>query len=241
MAIEDKQQEKTINVSRKELKYLISFTDYSYLSTTLNGPLMSDKHNGPFGYNIRSLYFDTPGNNDFHEKMDGVEKRKKIRLRCYNYDDEFIKLEIKRKFGDNQKKFSVMISRKDASELIKCNYDVLLNYSGQAVNMIYNLMKLEKYTPVVLIEYRRKAFIHPTNNIRITLDSQIRSSETNFDIFEKNPILYPNIDDNNYILEVKYDGFLYKWIGDILSRCDTSRRSISKYSTSRWMYESYMS
>lgn len=231
---------KVLNVSRKELKYLINFTDYSYLSTALRGALDSDKHNGAFGYSIRSLYFDTPSNTDFHEKMDGLEKRKKIRLRCYSHEDTVVKLEIKRKIGDNQRKLSVMISREDAKELIKCNYDVLLKYSGQAVETIYNLMKFEHYVPVVLIEYRRKAFIHPTNNIRITLDSDIRSSETCFGLFDKHPMLYPTMEENNYILEVKYDGFLYKWIGEILWRCDTSRLAISKYSTSRWLYDCYM-
>lgn len=235
-----KERNGVLNVSRKELKYLISFTDYAYLSTTLSGALIPDKYNGAFGYRIRSLYFDTPLNNDFHDKIDGVEKRKKIRLRCYSSEDKMIKLEIKRKIGDNQKKLSVMIERDDAKELIKCNYDILLKYSGQAVETIYNTMKLEHYIPVVLIEYRRKAFIHPTNNIRITLDSEIKSSETVFDIFEKNPRLYPTLEENNYILEVKYNGFLYKWIEEILWRCDASRLSISKYATSRWFHDAYM-
>lgn len=45
---------------------------------------MEDKHNGAGGYRIRSLYFDTLDDNDYRDKLDGMELRRKIRLR--NYD-----------------------------------------------------------------------------------------------------------------------------------------------------------
>jgi hypothetical protein len=93
---------------------------------------------------------------------------------------------------------------------------------------------------VVFIEYNRKAFIHPMNNIRLTLDSDIRSSETNFDMFATSPILIPV--ENYYVavLEVKYNEFIYKWITDLLAPYVLNRESYSKYMVSRGIFERYM-
>ena len=41
----------------------------------------TDSHNGPDGYQVRSLYFDSLSNRDFQEKEDGLELRRKFRLR----------------------------------------------------------------------------------------------------------------------------------------------------------------
>ena len=43
-------------------------------------------------YQIRSLYFDDPQNTAYYEKLDGVEYRKKYRIRIYNKYDNFIRL-----------------------------------------------------------------------------------------------------------------------------------------------------
>lgn len=232
--------EKTLKVSRRELKYFINNFQKTSLIETLKQALIQDKHNYGDGYPIRSLYFDNYANTDFYEKLDGVENRKKIRLRIYSSEDQKAKLEIKRKYGDNQVKSSVVISKEDALKLIECDYDVLQKYESDTAKTIYNIMKVNHLRPVVLIEYKRKAFIHEMNNIRITIDSDIRASETDFRLFEKEPILKPIEYYHNVLVEVKYDGFLLNWITNILSRYQMTRTSYSKYSNSRFIFESYL-
>lgn len=233
--------ETTMNVSRKEMKYLINSFQYAQLSNVLHDVLIPDKNNKAFGYLVRSLYFDPPFNKDFYERVDGVENRKKIRIRTYDVNHPKVKLEIKRKFGASQRKDSVVIDREDAQRLIECDYDVLLKYNSKAADTIYNTMKIDHYRPVVLTQYRRKAFVHSTNNIRITLDSEIRSNEIQLDFFDQDPVLYPSFDFDTKVLEVKYDKFLYRWLSDILGSCDVKQQSVSKYSVSRSFFESYMS
>lgn len=231
----------TLNVSRKEMKYLINSFQYAHISNIMNGVLIPDKNNGAFGYIIRSLYFDTPYNKDFYERVDGLENRKKIRLRTYDVNSSKVKLEVKRKFGTSQRKDSLVIHRDDAQRLIECDYEVLLKYNNKVADTIYNIMKIDHYQPVVLIEYRRKAFIHTTNDIRITLDTEICSNETQLDFFNKDTVLYPLFDFDTKVLEVKYNKFLYRWLSDILANCDVKQQSVSKYSLSRSFFESYMS
>ena len=71
-------------VLRQEKKYLMTVADASRLASRLERVMMADAHNGATGYRIRSLYFDTSDDRDFHDKEDGLELRRKIRLRIYD-------------------------------------------------------------------------------------------------------------------------------------------------------------
>lgn len=50
-----------------------------------------DSHSSDDGYTIRSLYFDSLEDVDWQEKEDGVEIRRKIRLRNYGSQSNFAK------------------------------------------------------------------------------------------------------------------------------------------------------
>ena len=54
------------DVSRKELKYIVSPHEISGLKRRLSPLMRSDPHNGGQGegYRVRSLYFDTPFDTD---------------------------------------------------------------------------------------------------------------------------------------------------------------------------------
>ena len=228
-------------INRRELKYIISDRDYYNLSNVLKKLLIQDPNNQEFGYKVRSLYFDSINNSDYYSKMQGEENRKKIRLRIYNTDSKKAKLEIKRKINLSQTKETVEISKDDASRLINKDYQVLLSYSDQVATSAYNIMTMGQYQPVVLIEYKRRAFIHTENNIRLTLDSDIRANETNFQLFSDTVNLIPVFNHYHALLEVKYDGELFSWISQIIGNRESVNQSLSKYCTSRKFFDNYIS
>ena len=76
-------------VIREEKKFLISIEEFVKKSHILQQFMMQDEHNGTHGYLIRSLYFDTPFDDDYFEKTAGIEGRRKIRLRIYDTDNNF--------------------------------------------------------------------------------------------------------------------------------------------------------
>ena len=115
-------------VLRQEKKFLISLAKYYELSDRVKEVVKEDPNNRGEGYTIRSLYFDSIDNRDFQEKEDGVELRRKIRLRNYGADSPYAKLEMKQKQGAMQKKRSLKMSREDAQALIRRDYSVLLKY-----------------------------------------------------------------------------------------------------------------
>ena len=227
-------------VNRRELKYPIGDADYIKLDKLFKKVLTADKNNKEGGYKIRSLYFDSLFDDDYRQKIDGEEVRKKIRLRIYDTKTQVVKLEIKRKININQIKETVSISREDAIKLIDLDYSVLLKYKDNTAKTAYNIMTLGQYRPVVIIDYHRKAYLHEENNIRVTLDSDIRSNEFNFDIFDDNIVMGPIVQYYNAVLEVKFDKDLFNWISYALTNLDTTNQSLSKYCVGRRFYESYI-
>ncbi len=227
-------------VLRQEKKYIISKTDYIKYSAAFNTYLAQDENNGEHGYMVRSLYFDTLWDNDFVEKEDGVEIRRKIRLRIYKPTDQFAGLEMKQKQGSQQLKRSLKMTREDAILLTKGIYTPLLGYKDPFAKELYAVMNMRFYRPKAIVEYNRKAFIAKENSIRITFDHSIRATESCFDIFSENLNTYPVFSQDGVILEVKYNGFLLSYIKDMLDRVEQSELSVSKYALSRTICLNYV-
>ena len=56
-----------------------------------------DAHASGGRYRITSLYFDDIYGTGYNDKLNGVLNRKKYRIRTYNFDKNFIRLEEKRR------------------------------------------------------------------------------------------------------------------------------------------------
>lgn len=226
-------------ITRKERKFLITLGQMYRDTHVLSQVLREDPHNRGDGYLIRSLYFDTLDDRDFHEKEDGIELRRKLRLRCYTPDADFAVLEMKQKQGDSQRKRSLRMARADAQRLIHGDYSVLLRYAEPFAAECFGMLQMYAYRPRSAVEYRRKAYIAKENKIRITYDHHIIGTESCFDIFSpdllQNPLLYPGL----VVVEVKYNGFLLSYIKDMMERCNASELSVGKYSLSRVLSKHY--
>ena len=224
---------KELRVFRTEKKYVLNTIQASGIFSRLSMVMQGDLHNGTNAYMVRSLYFDTVYNDDYFEKMAGIERRRKIRLRIYDVNSPTAKLEIKEKQGANQLKRSLTVSREDAMELQRGNYEVLRNREEPLAEELFTLMTTRQYRPVCIVEYQRRAFMSYTNDIRITFDSKITSNEGNFSIFDKEMQTYPVFPFNEMVLEVKYNGFLLSYIKDMVSSLECEENAISKYCMAR--------
>lgn len=218
-------------VTRVEKKYEIDPFAAMNLKNILCKTLTQDLHNTNDGYIVRSLYFDTVYDNDYFDKEDGLEHRKKIRLRTYDPKSEFLKLELKQKEGEYQYKYSLTISKSIGQKLIDGHYEVLKELNNDLADRLYNIMQTNLYRPKCIVEYKRLAYIVKENNTRITIDSDLKFSESNMDIF--NPSLALNSVTDKTILEVKYNNFLLSYVKDIIDSTNKSQTSASKYCMSR--------
>ena len=222
-----------LNVYREEKKFLLNAEEFITRSHMLEQFMIQDEHNGALGYKIRSLYFDTEYDEDFFGKLEGLELRRKIRLRIYDPKDQFAKLEMKQKQGVYQLKRSLSITREDAIRLTEGDYSPLLNYSEPFAAECYALMRMQNYRPKTIVEYNRKAFIAKENKIRITFDSNIIATETDMNLFSENLNMYSVMDKFGVVLEVKFNGFLLGYIKDMLAVTNKSELSVSKYMLAR--------
>lgn len=220
-------------VSRQEHKYLLPITDSLRQLATVSQIMQADPNNGLRGYRVRSLYFDTPEDTDFYSKVDGLELRRKLRLRIYSPSAAFALLELKQKEGGFQKKRSLKLKREDAKRLIDGRYSVLLQYQNDFAAECYLLLNEQGYRPKSVVEYTRCAYFAKENDIRITFDSEIRATEAHFDLFSKNLLFSPVLDPYHVVMEVKYNGFLLSYLKELLELSNRSTISVSKYGLSR--------
>lgn len=220
-------------VLREEKKFLISLDEFKRKSHHLGQIMATDPHNGINGYMIRSLYFDTIYDEDYFGKLDGLELRRKIRLRVYDPKADYAMLEMKQKQGSNQLKRSLKVSREDGERLSYGDYSPLLKYQEPFAAECYALMKMKCYMPKTIVEYNRKAYIAKENKIRITFDNNIVSTESSFDIFSEKLNMNPVLDKSNVVLEVKYNGFLLEYIKNMINDINRSELSVSKYVLAR--------
>ena len=96
---------------RHELKFSISYSEYIAMRKRLQNIMSSDPHTDSEGlYQIRSIYFDNSDDKALREKIDGIQKREKFRIRYYNDDFSFITLEKKMKINELCLKYDARIT-----------------------------------------------------------------------------------------------------------------------------------
>lgn len=228
-----------LSVCRSELKYWISYQDSILLQADLGKLLLPDRYAKDGFYRVKSLYFDSINQMDYGDKIEGVEHRKKLRMRIYDEDTEWVKLECKQKSGALQHKESLTISREAALHCMEGDYGSLLHCPEELALRLYSDMTLGCYRPVVIVEYERYAYVYGEYNTRITIDRHVRSSELELDLFERNlPWMY-TVEDA-VILEVKFNGTLIEPIKKILGKYRLNQVSVSKYGSGRPMMERYL-
>lgn len=231
---------KTLDVKRHEHKFYIHYTDYQYCKRILSRLMKRDPHQKENeGYFIRSLYFDTIDDTFVNEKLSGVSLRDKYRFRIYEFDQDWVKVERKRKTGMYISKTTAIIKRNNADEILNGRIESLLNAKSRNSNTLYFDFKSKFLKPVLIIDYTRDAYILDYNNIRITFDKDIQVNNYNYDYF--NPKL-PTMQiqpEEVIIMEVKYNHFLPSWFKRILSIRTLTSSAISKYIIGRTKYFDY--
>ncbi|MEA4970413.1 MAG: polyphosphate polymerase domain-containing protein [Candidatus Pelethousia sp.] len=222
------------DIFRHEVKYYISEREAYMLSQYLRLIMRVDRHAGVDGqYWIRSLYFDTLGNRDYFDKVNGYSERRKLRLRIYDADSDTAMLELKSKRGAFVHKESMQLNSTEAIGLINDNCAFLPGLPNDAAGKFYTCFRQEHLRPVLLIDYERQAFELPFENIRITIDRNLRASLDASRLFDKSVPCINVMNEARCILEVKYRYAIPNFLRSVLSNIGLPSTSVSKYVISR--------
>ena len=217
---------------RHEMKIEISKADFFELRLRLNAVMKRDANGDSGKYEIRSLYFDTPDDRALKEKIDGVNRREKYRIRLYNRNTDFIKLEVKRKIANLTNKESCAIDRDRVQAILDGDTAWMPLYGNALVRDLYDRMKYEGFKPKTIVEYTREAFLHEAGNVRVTLDYDIRTGVNAQDFLKPDAVTVPVWDDR-ILLEVKWDEFLPDLVRDAVRIDGRSAGAFSKYAQAR--------
>jgi hypothetical protein len=212
---------------RHENKYYISRGDAQALMGKLNVLLKKDINDQDNGYWVTSLYYDDPYNCAYHDKLDGTAERFKFRIRYYNEDQAFFKLEKKSKHGTMTLKTSSTLTYEEVEKLMRADYSFLTLKEEGLYKEFYHACTSKLFTPKSLVRYRRNAYTHPIGDMRITFDDLIQSS-TNNDLTLKGE-WYPLMQSDMIIMEVKFNGVMPEYLKRLLESGNTTQASASKY------------
>ena len=219
---------------RHELKFKISESAAEVLKQKLS-LVMGTDNNAYFddgSYLIKSLYFDDLNSKSYYEKMDGVLYRKKYRIRIYNNDDSFIRLEKKMKHNNMTAKEQMLISKDIYSKILNGKLDEIENADGLLLEFI-NDCKTKGLIPSIIVLYHRTAYTYPISDVRITFDSNIQSGLYNYDLFDTDAPVYTVDEPGKQVLEVKFNEILPLHIANILNDIPSCREAVSKFAICR--------
>lgn len=218
---------------RNECKHHVTEFDLIGLRERLKVIAKKDNFSTDNGkYLIKSLYFDNCYDMALREKEIGISNREKFRIRYYNNDTSFIRLEKKSKISGLCSKESVQISKEEVSLILNGDIAWMQTSDRELVCELWAKMRYQLLRPKNIVVYDREAYVYHPGNVRVTIDSNIRGSaninnfltgdETDLKLF------------NHSILEVKWDEFLPQIIKDAVQLGNVRTSNFSKYAATRF-------
>ncbi len=217
---------------RHEWKHRITYEDYLVISGRLRQIAEYDSHAGENGiYTIHSLYFDNLSDKVLREKLDGIDRREKFRIRYYNEDTSYIRLEKKSKIHGLCDKQSAPLTKEQVRDICEGRIAFLRQSEQELCRELYAKMRFQLLKPRCIVEYERIPFVYKPGNVRVTFDRNIRTGLYHDKLFD-NSALIP-AEAGTIILEVKYDAFLPEIIEKAVRVPNRRASAFSKYAACR--------
>ena len=216
---------------RHEWKHEITVSDMIAIRQRLRAVAKPDPHAVDGRYLIRSLYFDDLNDKALREKLDGVDRREKFRIRYYNGDPSLIHLEKKSRRNGLGSKESAVLTEAEARAVVNGELDWMPSSGRPLVQELYSKMR-RGLRPKTIVDYTREPFTYAPGNVRVTLDYDIRTGLGCTDFLDPHCVTVP-AGDAPIILEVKWDAFLPDIIRDAVQLPDRRVSAFSKYAQCR--------
>jgi len=217
---------------RHEYKHQINLADICGLRARLSAVAQHDSYcNGDGTYFVKSLYFDNYMDKALREKLDGVMRREKFRIRYYGTDTSFIRLEKKSKVNGLCNKISCRITEDECRKIIDGDIEFMKYNESELMRELYAKMKYQILRPKCIVAYTRECFVYPPGNVRVTFDMDICGSNNIKEFL--NPDLPFLQTYHNSVLEVKWDEYLPQIIRDCVQVRSRRSAAFSKYAAVR--------
>lgn len=230
--------EQITDFSRYEFKYVVNTRTARSFEDEIKNFMQYDSFIEELDekkYPVRSLYFDNIGNSKFYEKIDGLKRREKYRLRTYSahrdgFNDVFFEIKGKQNERTYKRRVKVEPAHIEFFENIDRCFELLDLYQGvDIIEGFVAAVQREKLLPRVLIDYDRRPYVSGFDTyFRITLDDNLKAMASHC------------LHDHNFgsqkkciagfkIIEVKFQRRVPRWFHRLIQTYEFRRQSISKY------------
>lgn len=217
---------------RHEWKHAISYLDLLTIRQRMAAIAQPDPHARDGRYLVRSLYFDTPEDRALLEKLNGVSRREKFRIRLYNGDLTTLHLEKKFKQAGLGTKHSAPLSPREVAALLEGDTDWMQVRPEPLLQEFYQKFRAQRLRPKTVVDYTREPFIYAPGNVRVTLDYDLRTALGSTDLLDPALLTIP-AGDAPILLEVKWDAYLPSIIRDAVQLHSRRSAPFSKYAQCR--------
>ena len=217
---------------RHEWKHMINHADKIAIRQRLRAVAQVDANAADGRYLIRSLYFDNISDKALREKLDGVNRREKFRIRYYNGNTDQIHLEKKSKWNGLGTKDRTLLTVDEAQRIVDGDLSWMIGSDRPLVQELYVKMNSQGLRPKTIVDYTREPFVYAPGNVRVTLDYNIRTGLLCTDFLNPDCITIP-AGAGETILEVKWDEYLPSVIRDAVQLGSRQLSAFSKYAACR--------
>ena len=221
---------------RYEHKYLINAQTAALLQSRAAGIMEPDSYaDDKGGYTVNNIYLDDRYDSFYLAKEMGQFQRDKYRIRYYNGDLSFIRLERKHKEGILNYKETLPITPEQLAQIKKGDLTFALTEPHPLWQKLATLHRLRHMQPRAIFSYRRETLTYKPATVRLTLDSPLFDSGEKLHMppFPRKYVKFHSGRPYNLLLEVKYSGFLPEIIQQLLNGLPLVHTEMSKYSTAR--------
>lgn len=222
---------------RHELKYPITTAERFMELSRIGALAEPDTHSQNGIYHIRSIYFDNYGDRHWRDTLDGVDDRIKYRIRAYDCDSSFIRLERKEKKHGMTAKVSCRIDEEQCRKLMKGMWPDQVRPDQLLLQELAVKMQTERLMPKVIVAYDRIPFVYRAEdaNVRVTFDHNILSIPDVDAFFDRGCMGRSILSAGTELMEVKFDAFLPDEMKHLLQLENRHISSFSKYDLCRRM------
>ena len=122
------------------------------------------------------------------------------------------------------------ITEAECRKLLKGDLIWMKDHPETLVQELYAKMRYQQLKPRVLVSYVREPYIYPPGNVRVTFDSNIRTTMFHQEFLTKEvfDISATNLPEDRF-LEVKFDKYLPEIIQDLIQVNGLRQQAFSKY------------
>jgi SPX domain protein involved in polyphosphate accumulation len=222
--------------NRFELKYVISAETRDRLLQDMRSNMSPDREGDDAGvYRVTSLYYDTYDLSCYRAKIDGLNFRRKLRVRRYGSmqgENPLVMVEIKQRINRTTQKRRVALSLAEAYALCEGHLERTFEDpldKAVADEVTYLVLTLQ-LTPKCVISYRRTALTGSKfePGLRVTFDENLQVCDARNGI-SPGASQHRFIGADRAILEVKTNDVVPIWLSRLLAAHSCQVVRFSKY------------